>query len=112
LLGKHELQSGDHADRDFALDTSKKVVLYSDQKSLMYAGGARKEDAMNDHLLHEMARIRMDELRAEASRAHAARGARRSHGWRHYLGILAGTWAARGEAGGYSRGTMEDGCCA
>ena len=38
----------------------------------MHAGEVRKEGAVNDHLLHEMVRIRMDELRAEASRAHAA----------------------------------------
>jgi hypothetical protein len=78
----------------------------------MYVGGARKEDAMNNHLLHEMARIRMDELRSEASRANAAREARRSRGWRHYLDILAGSRSARGEAGGYSRGTIEEACCA
>jgi hypothetical protein len=78
----------------------------------MYAGGSRKEGAVNDHLLHEMVRIRIEELRAEASRAHAAREARRSHGWRYHLGILAGTRAARGEAGGFSRGTMEEACCA
>jgi hypothetical protein len=78
----------------------------------MYAGEARKEGAVNDHLLHEMVRIRMDELRAEASRAHAAREARRVHGWRHYLGMLAGSWAARGEAGGFSSEAMEEACCA
>jgi hypothetical protein len=95
-----------------ALDTSRKVVLYSDQKVLMYTGGARKEGAVNDHLLHEMVRIRMDELRAEASRAHAARQARRSHGWRHYLGMLGVSGASRVEAGDFSRGTVEEACCA
>ncbi len=62
---------------------------------------------MNDYLLHEMARIRIDELRAEASRA--ARGAQ---GWRHHLGILAGSLAARGEAEGFYSRTVEEGCCA
>jgi hypothetical protein len=95
-----------------ALDTSRKVVLYSDQKTLIYAGGARKEDVVNDHLLHEMVRIRIDELRAEASRAHLAREARRSHGWRHYVGMLGVSGAPRGEAGGFSRGTVEEACCA
>ncbi len=65
---------------------------------------------MHDYLLHEMAKIKMDELRAEASRGRAARGARRSHGWRPYLSILAGSWAAR--AGGFSRRTVEEACCA
>ena len=83
-----------------------------DQKLLIYAGEAGKEGAVNDHLLEEMVRIRMDELRSEASRAHLAREARRSHGRRHGLGALAGSWAARGEAGGFSRGTVEEACCA
>jgi hypothetical protein len=78
----------------------------------MYAGEARKEGPVHDHFVQEMVRIRMDELQAEASLARAAREARRSHGWRHYLGILAGTWAARGEAGGFSRRAVEEACCA
>jgi hypothetical protein len=94
------------------IDTSTKVVLYSDQKILMYAGGVRKEGTVNDYVLHEMVRIRIDELQAEASRARAAREARRSHGWRHDLGILAGLWAARGKAGGISGRTVEEACCA
>jgi hypothetical protein len=95
-----------------ALDTSRKVVLYSDQKVLMYTGEAMKEGAVNDYLLHEMVRIRMDELRAEASRAHAAREARRSQGWRHFLGILSVSGTPPAEGGGFSRGTMEEACCA
>ncbi len=79
---------------------------------LVYAGELRKEGTVNDHMLGEMVRIRMDELRAEASRAHLAREARRSHGRRRGLGALAGSWAARGEAGGFSRGTVEEACCA
>ena len=67
---------------------------------------------MNDHLLHEMVRIRIDELREEASRARAAREARRSGGWRHGLGIVAGSWAARAEAEVFSRGSVEEACCA
>jgi hypothetical protein len=64
-----------------ALDTSVKVVVHSDQKTLMHAGEVRKEGAVNDHLLHEMVRIRMDELRAEASRARLGRlGDRRGGG--------------------------------
>jgi len=74
----------------------------------MYTGGSRKEGAVHDYLMHEMARIRMDELRAEASRGRAARGS----GWRNHLGILGGLWAARAEAGGFSRGTVEEACCA
>jgi hypothetical protein len=65
---------------------------------------------VHDYLLREMAKIRVAELRAEASRGRAARGARRSHGWRHYLGILAGLWAPR--TGGFSRRTVEEACCA
>jgi hypothetical protein len=72
----------------------------------------RKESSVNDYLLGEMVGIRIDELRAEASRARTAREARRSRGWRHRLGVLVGVWAARGEAGGFSRGTVEEVCCA
>jgi hypothetical protein len=78
----------------------------------MYAGGARREVTVNDYLLHEMVRIRMNKLRAEASRARAAQGARRSHGWRNYLGILGVSGTPHGEAGGFSRGTVEEACCA
>ncbi len=77
----------------------------------MYTGEA-KESAVNDYLLQEMVRIRTDELREEASRARAAREARGSRGWSHRLGVLAGSWAARGEAGGFSRRTVEEACCA
>ena len=78
----------------------------------MYAGEARKEGAVNDRLLREMVRIRIDELRTEASRAHAAREARRSHGWRHHLGILGVSGAPRAEGGSLPRGTVEEACCA
>ena len=67
---------------------------------------------MNDYLLGEMVRIRIDELRAEASRARLPRGAARSQGWRHRLGMLAGSWAALSKAGGFSRGMVEEACCA
>jgi hypothetical protein len=70
---------------------------------------------VNDYLLHEMVRIRVDELRAEASRARAARAsreARGSQGRRHLLDMLARPRAARGEAGGFSRETVEEACCA
>jgi hypothetical protein len=68
---------------------------------------------VNDYLLHEMANIRLAELRAEASRARGARKARGLWVWRHHLGMLAGSWATRGEAGGFSRRTVEEeACCA
>ncbi len=66
---------------------------------------------MNDYVVHEMVRIRIDELREEASRARAGRETRGSRGWSHRLGVLAGSWAARGEAEGFSRGTVEEACC-
>jgi hypothetical protein len=78
----------------------------------MYSGEARKEGAVNDYLLGEMAKIRIDELRAEASRVHAAREPRRSHGWRNYLGMLAVSGAPRGEGGGSPRETIEEAFCA
>ena len=78
----------------------------------MYSGEAGKEGAVNDYLLEEMVRIRMDELRAEASRTHLAREARGSRGWRPGLGALAGSWSARDDARGFSRGTVEEACCA
>lgn len=92
-----------------SLDTSIKVDLCSDQKVLMGAGRARKERSVNDYLLGEMVRIRIDESQAEASRA---RGARGSRGRRHYLGILSGLGARRAEGGSFSRGMVEEGCCA
>jgi hypothetical protein len=79
---------------------------------LVYAGELRKEGTVNDHMLGEMVRIRMDELRAEASRAHLAREARRSHGWRHHLGILGVSGAPRGEAGASLAGQSKEACCA
>ena len=66
---------------------------------------------MNDYLLHEMVRIRMDDLREEASRARAARRARGSQERRHYLGILGLSRTPRTE-GGFSRGAVEEACCA
>ena len=79
----------------------------------MYMGELWKEVAVHDYLLHEMARIRIDELRAEASRGRTAREARGSWGWRHHLGdILGGSWVPRAEAGEFSRGTVEEACCA
>jgi hypothetical protein len=98
--------------KSLSLDTSRKVVLYSDQKVLICTGEARKERAVSDYLLQEMVRIRMDELREEASRARAARGARGSRERRHYLGILGVSGTPRAEGGGFSRGTVEEACCA
>ena len=67
---------------------------------------------MNDYLLHEMVRIRMEEVRAEASRARAARRARGSQERRHYLGIPGVSRASRADGGNFSRGTVEEACCA
>ena len=67
---------------------------------------------MNDYLLHEMVRIRIDELREEASRARAVREARGSRGWRNRFGMLAGAWAARAKDGGLARQTVREACCA
>ena len=67
---------------------------------------------MNEYMLHEMARIRIDELREEVSRARTGREARGSRGWSHRLGVLVRSWATRGEAEGFSRGTVEEACCA
>jgi hypothetical protein len=62
---------------------------------------------VHDYLLYEMAKIRIDELRAEASRARVAQGS-----WRHYLGILGLSGVRRAEGGSFSRGMVEEGCCA
>jgi hypothetical protein len=62
---------------------------------------------VHDYVLHEMAKIRADELREEA-----ARETRGSQGWRRHLGILAGPQSTRREAAGFARGTMEEACCA
>jgi hypothetical protein len=67
---------------------------------------------VNDYLLHEMVRIRMDDLREEASRARAARRARGSQGRSHYLGILGVSRSSRAVGGDFSRGTVEEACCA
>jgi hypothetical protein len=64
---------------------------------------------VNDYLLHEMVRVRTDELRAEAARAREARGSQER---RRYVRML-GVWATpHGEAGGFSGGTIEQACCA
>lgn len=64
---------------------------------------------MNDYLVHEMVRIRIDELRAEASRTRAAQGSR---GWRNYLGILGVSGARPAKGGSFSGQTVEEACCA
>jgi hypothetical protein len=75
-------------------------------------GEIRKEGAVNDYLLHEMARVRIDALRSEAARSHAGREAQGSRGERHYLGIVDVSGARRAEGGSLSRGTVEVACCA
>ncbi len=67
---------------------------------------------MHDYLLHELARIRMDELRAEASSERPAQEIRGSWGWRHHLGILVGARTTRARAVGFSSGSTEEVCCA
>jgi hypothetical protein len=62
---------------------------------------------VNDYLLHEMTRMRADELRAEVVRARTAKGVRGRR-----VGILGGLWTTRAEEGGGSRGTIEEACCA
>jgi hypothetical protein len=64
---------------------------------------------MHDYLLHEVARIRIEELREEAARARATRGTRK---WRHHLGLLAGAWAAPTENGGLTSSAVDEACCA
>ncbi len=51
-----------------ALNKSKAIDLYLYQGILMYSGVAREEGRVNDCLLHEIAMIRVDELREEVSR--------------------------------------------
>jgi hypothetical protein len=79
---------------------------------LIHADRARKEGVVNHYLLHEMARIKLEELRAEASRARAARKARGLRVRRHRLGMLAGSWSTRGEARSFPRRAVEEACCA
>ncbi len=65
---------------------------------------------MHDYLLHEMAKIKMDELRAEASRGRAARGGSavaRVEALPQHTGLVVGS-----RAGGFSRRTVEEACCA
>jgi hypothetical protein len=69
----------------------------------------REGGAVNDYLVHEMARVRIDELRAEASRGGAARGWR---GWRNYLGILGVSGACTSECGSFFGQTVEEAWCA
>jgi hypothetical protein len=65
---------------------------------------------VNDYLLHEMARLRIDELHDEAARSRAAEKARGARG--RGLGLLGGLWSARAENGGLSHGTTREVCCA
>jgi hypothetical protein len=67
---------------------------------------------MNDYLLHELAQIRIDELRAEATRSRAAQNARETRGHRRSLGFLGGLWAIRAEASGISHEATQEACCA
>ena len=67
---------------------------------------------MHDYFLHEMAKMRIGELRAEAARGRAAREVRGSGGWRLHLGLLGGSGASRDEAVTLSWGTIEEACCA
>ncbi len=64
---------------------------------------------MNDYLLHEMARIRIDELQAEAARV--AEKAQDSRGSGRYFGFLAGLLTPQAGVKGYSRETIKEACC-
>jgi hypothetical protein len=73
----------------------------------------RKEDAVSDYLMQEMARIRTEELRAEVARSRAAREIRASRAHGAALGLLAGLMRdARMRLVAVPRGTTGEACCA
>jgi hypothetical protein len=66
---------------------------------------------MNDHLLHEMAKIRIEELREDAARAHAAKRAVGRTGWG--FGLLGGlSRRAESEEIVAQGATAKEVCCA
>jgi hypothetical protein len=68
---------------------------------------------LSDYLLREMARIRTEELRAEAARSRAAREVRASRGHGADLGLLAGVVRdSRTRLVSVPRGTTGEACCA
>jgi hypothetical protein len=68
---------------------------------------------MSDYLMREMARIRTEELRAEAARSRAAREVRASRAHGADLGLLAGLVRdARMRLVAVPRGTTGEACCA
>ena len=68
---------------------------------------------MHDYMLHEMAKLRIEELREEAARARVARRDRKPGVW--HLGFVGG-WlghrVSRVAGAGLSQETMEEVCCA
>ena len=65
---------------------------------------------MHDYMMHEMAKIRIEELREEAARARVAGLARKPRMWK--IGF-AGGWLGGPVAGaGLSRETTGEVCCA
>jgi hypothetical protein len=65
---------------------------------------------VHDYILHEMAKIRIEELREDAARARLAGRTRKPGVW--HLGFVGG-WLGRRVAGaGLSREAVEEVCCA
>ncbi len=65
---------------------------------------------MHDYILHEMAKIRIEELREDAARARLVGQTRKPGVW--HLGFVGG-WLGRRVAGaGLSREAVEEICCA
>lgn len=74
---------------------------------------SRKEVALSDYLLREMARIGTEELRAELANHRASREVRASRGHGADLGLLAGLVRdARMRLLAGLRGTTGEACCA
>ncbi len=65
---------------------------------------------MHDCMLHEMAKIRIEELRDEAARARAAGRARKPRMW--HPGLVGGWLGGPGAGAGLSREGIEEVCCA
>ncbi|HSL00614.1 MAG TPA: hypothetical protein VK869_09785 [Rubrobacteraceae bacterium] len=70
----------------------------------------RKAGEVNDYIVHEVAKVRIEELREEAARARVAREVRERAG--RGLGLIGGWWARQVAGGGSATGEMKEVCCA
>jgi hypothetical protein len=67
---------------------------------------------VSDYFLHNMAKIRIEELQAEAARAHTAKAAKGSRGGGWRFGFFGGWWPRRAAEAGVTHDPVKEACCA